>query len=297
MTTPLFTGCAAALVTPFHQNGALDESALLRLLDMQLEANMDAIVLLGTTGEPSTLSFSERERILTLSMRHISGRFPVIVGTGSNNTQTAIQYARQAADLGADGQLTVTPYYNKATQDGLVKHYEAILESSPLPMILYNVPSRTGMGITPATLRRLTEHPLIAGLKEASGSLPLFSEFQEEAGEDFAIYSGNDDLILPLMAQGAIGAISVVANLLPLQTHAITTACLNGCPVEARCAQNTLLPLIRALFSQVNPIPIKAALSAMGLIEDSLRLPLSPMEEPHRSQLISVMKALHLLTQ
>ena len=295
MIPPLFTGCAAALVTPFTQTGSIDEPALLKLIDMQLEAGMDAIVLLGTTGEPSTLSPEERKHILTLSIRHIDGKIPVIVGTGSNNTKTAVYYAQQAYMLGADGQLCVTPYYNKTTQEGLIRHFCMIMDASPLPMIVYNVPTRTGMSMEASTLRSLCAHPMLAGIKEASGSLPLAAEIQELMGPSFAVYAGNDDLILPLMAQGAVGAISVVANILPLQTRAITTACLNGCYLEAQEAQAALMPMIRALFSQVSPIPIKAALAELGWIEDSLRLPLVPMEEPYRAKLKAVMQAMHML--
>lgn len=296
MSIPLFTGCAAALITPFTQDGALDESALLRLISMQVEAGMDALVLLGTTGEPCTLTMAERERIIALGVK-AAGNIPVIVGTGSNNTRLAIEYAHQAKDLGASGQLSVTPYYNKTTQDGLVRHFTSIADSCDLPMILYNVPGRTGLHISVSAAMELSTHPGIVGFKEASGDLAYSADLLAVTGQTLPLYAGNDDLILPLMAQGAVGAISVVANLLPMQTRAITNACLCGCCEQAKAAQQALLPLIRALFSQVSPIPIKAALAAAGLINETLRLPLTPMEEPHRSQLMQILKEMQLIAE
>lgn len=295
MTAPLFIGCAAALVTPFHRDSSVDTEALVRLIDMQLLAGMDAIVLLGTTGEASTLSMQEREQIITLGVQTVNKAMPVIVGTGSNDTRRAIEYARQAKALGADGQLSVTPYYNKATQRGLIRHFSAIAESCDLPMLLYNVPSRTGVGISAETARTLCAHPGIVGIKEASGDLSLTADILKKTEGALPVYAGNDDIILPMMAQGAMGAISVVANMLPAQTRTITNACLGGCYDQAQSAQRALLPLIRLLFTQVNPIPVKAALSAMGLIEEELRLPLTPMEEPHRSRLISLLREMCLI--
>ena len=294
MKSPLFFGCATALVTPFHADGALDEEALLRLITLQRAANMDALVLLGTTGEPSTLTFKERERIIQLGVS-AAGSMPIIVGTGSNNTRLAIEYAQQAKALGAAGQLCVTPYYNKATQEGLIRHFTLIADSCDLPMILYNVPSRTGMSIQSETMLKLSVHPRIVGMKEASGDLSLSAKMLETTQGQFPLYAGNDDLILPLMAQGAKGAISVVSNILPAQTRELTTACLKGELDIAQATQQALLPLIRALFTQVNPIPVKAALAAAGLIEDSLRLPLTPMEEPHRGKLMEILKAMNIL--
>lgn len=283
--SPIFTGCATALVTPFLPDGSLDTDALRRLILLQLDAGIDALVLLGTTGEPCTLGMDERERVITIGLETVDGRIPVLIGTGSNDTRRAIEYARQARKLGAQGQLSVTPYYNKTTQAGLIRHYSAILDSCDLPMILYNVPSRTGMSIKPDTLAQLAVHPHVAGLKEASGDLSLAADFLSCTHGDLPIYSGNDDLIVPLMALGACGVISVCSNVLPLQTRLITCACENGCFDEANDAQQALLPLMRALFSQVNPIPVKAALAMMGLIHDVVRLPLVPMEEPERGRL------------
>ena len=282
--SPLFTGCAAALVTPFLADGSLDEPALRRLIAMQREAHMDALVLLGTTGEPCALSMEERTRVIEIGLEEAGG-MPVIVGTGSNDTRHAIQYAHQAKTLGAAGQLCVTPYYNKTTQHGLIRHYTAILEESALPMILYHVPARTGMGIAVETCAALSEHPLVAGLKDAGGDLSYTADVLHATHGALPLYCGNDDLIAPMMATGAVGAISVVANVMPAQTAAITRAALSGCMAQAAGAQQALLPLIRALFSQVSPIPVKAALSMLGLCEDVLRMPLTPLEEPHRERL------------
>lgn len=281
--SPLFTGCATALVTPFLPDGSLDEAALRRLIKRQKASGMDALVLLGTTGEPCTLTMRERERVIEIGLDE-AGSMPVIVGTGANDTRKAIEYARQARDLGATGQLSVTPYYNKATQTGLLRHYETILEHCPLPLILYNVPSRTGVSIRLETAVKLSRHPLIAGLKEASGDFSLTADLLAQPGM-MPVYCGNDDLIWPMMAMGAIGAISVVSNVAPQQALTITRAALAGRAGVAAAAQRELLPLIRALFTQVNPIPVKAALSMLGLCGDVLRLPLTPMEEPGRETL------------
>lgn len=285
MSAPLFTGCATALVTPFTREGSPDEPALRRLIALQADAGVDALVLLGTTGEPCTLTTEERARVIAVGLEAANGRLPVLVGTGANDTRRAIDHAKQAFALGAQGQLCVTPYYNKATQEGLVRHFFAIADAYPLPMIVYNVPGRTGMSMTPETCAQLCAHPGIVGLKEASGDVVLAARMLEATEGRLPLYCGNDDLILPLMALGAVGTVSVVSNVLPAQTRALTTACLSGCLEQARDAQLALLPIIRALFSQVSPIPVKAALSMLGLCEDVLRLPLTPMEEPQRGKL------------
>lgn len=281
----LFSGCATALITPFLPDGTIDEQALRRLIDHQCSAGIDALVLLGTTGEPCSLNMDEREKVIRIALSCVQDRVPVIVGTGANDTKIAMAYARQAKELGAHGQLCVTPYYNKTTQSGLIRHFEAILDSSNLPMIVYSVPSRTGMHIAPDTAAQLALHPMIAGIKEASGDAATVMDILYQTHGELSVYCGNDDLITPLMACGAKGAISVVSNLLPLQTRAVTSACLAGCFSEAQQAQLSLLPLIRLLFAQVSPIPVKAALSMAGMIHDVLRLPLTPLEEPYRSSL------------
>lgn len=293
--SPLFTGCATALVTPFLPDGSVDLPALKRLIVRQMNSGIDALVLLGTTGEPSTISTEERETIIRTGVELSDGRIPVIIGTGSSDTRKAIEYARQAKRLRADGQLCVTPYYNKTTQQGLVRHFSSILDACALPMILYNVPSRTGMSLSVQTAAALAKHPNTAGIKEASGSVSYAAEILQATGERLPLYCGNDDAITALMALGASGAISVCSNVVPLQTRALTHACLNGCFDEAKDIQLALLPLIKLLFSQVNPIPVKAALDMMGFIQDVLRLPLTPMEEPQRSELKALLENWHLL--
>ncbi|MBQ6859654.1 MAG: 4-hydroxy-tetrahydrodipicolinate synthase [Clostridia bacterium] len=293
--SPLFTGCAAALITPFLPDGRLDEQALRKLIQRQIAAGMNALVLLGTTGEPCSLSMEERGRVIQIGLDEAKGRLPVIIGTGSNQTPTAIAYAKQAHALGAQGQLCVTPYYNKTTQQGLVQHYTAILESCDLPMLLYSVPSRTGMRIEPETAAQLMTLPGVCGLKEAGSDMALTENILLATGGNLPIYCGNDDMIVPLMALGAVGAISVCANIVPAQTKAITHAMLAGCLAEAKDAQLALLPLIRALFSQVSPIPAKSALHMLGHIHDALRLPLTPLTEPYRSQLRDLLASMGLL--
>ena len=295
VSSPLFSGCAAALVTPFLPDGTLDEAALCNLIHMQLDAGADALVLLGTTGEASTLSMEERARVIRLGIDTVAGRIPVIIGTGSNNTQLAMAFARQAMSLKADAQLSVTPYYNKATQNGAILHYLSILESAPLPMILYHVPGRTGMHLSTETVLKLSRHPLIAGIKEASGDLSYAADLIEKTEGRFPLYCGNDDVIVPYMSLGAVGAISVASNLLPEKLKVLTHACLSGDFECARALQLSLLPLMRALFTQVNPIPVKAALSMMQLAGETLRLPLTPMEEPYRTRLLCLLKKENLI--
>jgi len=293
--SPLFRGCATALVTPFLPDGNLDLPGLKRLILRQIHAGIDALVLLGTTGEPSTLNMAEREMIIRTGIESVSGRIPVIVGTGSNDTRKAIDYALQAKRLGAQGQLCVTPYYNKATQHGLIRHFNAILDACELPMICYNVPGRTGVSMSVQAVSALAKHPLVAGLKEASGSISFSAELLQAIGGELPLYCGNDDAVTAMMSMGAVGAISVCSNIAPMQMRALTNACLHGCFDEARNIQLTLLPVMNLLFAQVNPIPVKAALEMMGLAHDVLRLPLTPMEEPYRSTLRAKMKDIRLV--
>lgn len=297
LSSPLFTGCATALVTPFLSGGMLDEDALRRLIHIQIHAGIDALVLLGTTGEPSTLTMDERDRIIRIGVEMCKGKLPLIIGTGSNDTKKAIEYAKQAKMLGADGQLCVTPYYNKTTQNGLIRHFSAIMDCCALPLILYNVPGRTGMSISPKTVAELAVHPQLVGIKEASGDTAPTLEIIERTGGTLPVYSGNDDMIVPLMALGAKGVISVSANVAPADTRAIANACLCGNYTQAGKMQAALSPLIRALFSQVNPIPVKAALSMLGIIHDELRLPLIPLEEPYRGNLKRILQALELIPE
>lgn len=292
--SPIFTGCATALVTPFTHEDTIDIPALRHLIQRQIESGIDAIVLLGTTGEPSTLTMLEREQIIQVGIESAEGRIPVIIGTGSNDTQKAIEYARQAYTLGAQGQLSVTPYYNKTTQNGLIRHYHTIMDSTPLPLILYHVPGRTGMQMTADTIMHIQQHPNAAGIKDASGQIAFTAEIIEKTHGKLPVYSGNDDMIVPIMSLGGKGVISVCSNIVPMQTKAILSACLHGCYEEAVHAQIALLPLIRLLFSQVNPIPVKASLNMMGLIEDRLRLPLTPMEGDDRKKLLNLLQGMNL---
>lgn len=288
----LFTGCATALVTPFLPGGTLDETALRHLIEIQIDAGIDALILLGTTGEPCTLSMQERETIIRIGLETVQGRVPVIVGTGSNNTQQTIEYAIQARQLGAQGQLTVTPYYNKTTQTGLLRHYDAILTACPLPMILYHVPSRTGMSFEASTASALSKNHPIAGFKDASGNLRFTTELIEQTAGTLPIYCGNDDLIASMMALGACGAISVCSNLFPKALTELTHLCQTGYGEKAQAIQDSLLPLLHALSCQVNPIPVKAALSMLDMIHDELRLPLVPLEEPYRQNLLHILNSM-----
>ena len=293
---PLFTGCGTALITPF-KNGEVDYEALDRLVEDQIAHGVSALIAAGTTGEPSTMTWEEHLSVIRRVVEKADHRVPVIAGTGSNATREAVYAAKHAKEFGADAQLVVTPYYNKTSQQGLIAHYNAIADAATLPVIVYNVPSRTGMSMNPDTLAQLAVHPNVAGLKEASGDLSLAADFIQRTHGELPLYCGNDDLIVPLMALGVAGAISVCSNILPLQTRLITFACRNGCFDEASDAQQALLPLMRALFAQVNPIPVKAALAMMGLIHDVVRLPLVPMDEPQRSRLQRVLEDCSLIAR
>ena len=270
---PLFHGCATALYTPFKK-GAVDYPALEKLLDFQLSHGIDALVACGTTGEPSTLTYEEWEQVLSFTVRFAHGRVPVIAGTGGNNTAQVIQLAQRARELGADAQLCVTPYYNKTTQEGLIAHYTAIARDGSLPVIIYNVPSRTGLNVLPATLAVLAKEENIIAMKEASANVIQIMDMMRLCGDDIDFYSGSDELTAPLMAIGAQGTISVLSNIAPAVMHDMT----HGSVSESAALNKRMLPLINALFSQVSPIPIKAAAAMMGLCENELRLPLVPME-------------------
>ena len=292
-TKALFTGAATALITPMTENG-VDWAALDRLVDFQLENGIPAIVACGTTGEATTLSDAEQLDVIERVARRVAGRCCIIAGSGSNDTAHAIELTKEACARGADGVLVVTPYYNKTTQSGLVAHFTAIADASAKPLILYNVPGRTGMTIAPSTYAALADHPMIAGIKEASGNMSAAAEILRLVGDKLAVYSGEDALITPMLSIGGAGVISVVSNVLPKETNAICTRFFEGDVKGSAEMQLRLLPLINALFSQTNPIPVKAALSRMGYCEDRLRLPLIPMEEPFRAKLFAEMAALGL---
>lgn len=286
---PIFRGAATALITPLDERG-IDFDRLGRLIDWQIDEGIDALVICGTTGEASTLTDKEHRNAIAYAVERTNGRVPVIAGTGSNDTAYAIELTRFACEAGADACLVVTPYYNKATQNGLVAMYSAIADASTKPLILYNVPSRTGTAIQPATYVKLAQHPNIAAVKEANGNISAIVETKALAGDQLDIYSGNDDEIVPILSMGGLGVISVLSNLLPKETSRLCHKFFEGDVAGAAAMQCQYLKLIRALFSEVNPIPVKAAMAAMGFCEDYLRLPLTPMEDAHRQVLLDEMR-------
>lgn len=290
----LFQGTCPALVTPFRQ-GKVDEEALYALTDWQIREGVSAVVACGTTGEASTLSEAEWLKVSRIVIEAAKRRVPVIVGTGGNNTAEVIHKAGLAKGLGADAQMCVTPYYNKTTQRGLVAHYQAIAESSDLPIVLYNVPGRTALSIAPTTLSQLADLPQIIGIKEATADLALAADMMRLCEDRMAFYTGSDEVIMPFMALGGQGVISVVSNIAPRQTSQLTGLMLRGEVHAAAQAQKELMPLIRLLFTEVNPIPVKAGLALMGQCEDSPRLPLVPLSEGNRSLLRDEMTRLGLL--
>ncbi|MGM9599414.1 MAG: 4-hydroxy-tetrahydrodipicolinate synthase [Faecousia sp.] len=290
MQKPIFVGAATAIVTPLTADG-IDYDNFGRLIDWQIDSGIAAIVVAGTTGEGSTLTDEEHRDAIAFAVKKVAGRIPVIAGTGSNDCAYAIDLTRFACAAGADAMLVVTPYYNKATQKGLIKSFTAIADASTKPIILYNVPSRTGCNLQPKTCAVLAEHPRIAAIKEASGDLSQIAELARLVEGKMDIYSGNDDQIVPILSLGGKGVISVLSNLLPAETQAICDRFLAGDVAGSRQLQLQYLPLIHALFSEVNPIPVKAAVAHMGFGENYLRLPLTPMEPQNEAVLLQEMRA------
>ena len=288
MTDSIFRGIATALITPFR-NGEVDYDTFGRLIDWQIENGIDALVICGTTGEGSTLSDEEHKACIRFAVERAAGRTVIIAGTGSNDTNYAINLTKYSCDVGADAMLVVTPYYNKATQRGLVESFYAIADASTKPMIVYNVPSRTGCNIQPQTYLKLAEHENIRGIKEANGDISSVVETQSLLRGKLDLYSGNDDQLVPILAMGGAGCISVLSNLMPRQTREICDRFWDGDIAGAAKLQCDYLPLINALFSEVNPIPVKAAMAAMGFGENSLRLPLTCMEQAHAEVLLRLM--------
>ncbi len=295
MKQPIFTGSGTAIVTPFT-NDSVDYPALGRLLDFQLEGGADAIIVCGTTGEAVTMSYVERMRAIETVVRHVDGRVPVIAGTGSNSTENAITLSKDAVLAGVDGLLVVTPFYNKATQRGLIRHYTAVADAVTRPVILYHVPSRTGVRCTAETYAALAKHPNIAGVKEAGGDLALVQKTRELCPEDFYIWSGNDDETAPIMLFGGKGVISVAANVMPREMHELTAACLRGDFTAAGRMQLQLRKLCEALFWEVNPIPVKTALAMMGYCQEVFRSPMCEMEPENRERLRTVLAEYGLIT-
>ncbi|HEV2387031.1 MAG TPA: 4-hydroxy-tetrahydrodipicolinate synthase [Candidatus Acidoferrales bacterium] len=288
-------GCGTALVTPFRRDGSVDREALERLVDFQLQAGVDFLVPCGTTGETPTLEPGEYAAVIRTVVERTAGRAPVVAGAGGNNTQHVIEQARRARELGADAILSVAPYYNRPTQEGLYQHFRAIAEAAELPVVLYNVPSRTGSNLEPGTVARLAEVPRIAGIKEASGNLEQQMELLRVAPRGFRVLSGDDSWTFALMSLGAVGVISVVSNEAPARVARLAHLLLEGRNDEARKLHFELLPLFRANFYETNPIPVKAAMAMMGLIEEVYRLPMVPMRPENRARLEQVLLAQGLL--
>ena len=287
----IFTGCGTALITPF-KNDEIDYPALDNLVESQIEAGIDALIAAGTTGEPATMTWEEHLSVIRRVVDVAHGRVPVIAGTGSNCTREAVEAARMSKEFGADAQLVVTPYYNKTSQEGLVAHYHAIADAATLPVIVYNVPARTGINMGPEALAAICKHPNIIGVKEASSDVGQSLEKMRQVGSLADFYCGNDDIAVPMLACGYKGLISVVSNVAPKETVHMVHGAIDGNNTEAAAYQLKLLPLINALFCETSPIPCKAAMAALGLCEDELRLPLVPMQQRNRPKLYQAMKDL-----
>ena len=294
MKKTIFKGMASALITPMNEKG-VDYETFGRFIDFQIENGINALVAVGTTGENATLEPEEQKEVIRFAVERAAGRVPVIAGTGTNNTEHVLANTRAACEVGADAVLVVTPYYNKATQNGLIKHFTTVADASTVPVILYNVPGRTGCNLLPKTVAKLAEHPNIVAIKEATGNMSQMVELMALCGDKIDIYSGEDALTVPFISMGAVGTISVLSNVVPKLAVEMTDKALAGDFAGAAALQCKMLPLINALFSEVNPIPAKAAVSAMGFGEDYLRLPLTPMEDATRAVLYTEMRKLGAL--
>ena len=290
----IFTGAGVALITPF-KDGKIDYKALEDIIEQQISGGTDAIIACGTTAEAATLSDIEHKELISFCIEKVGGRVPVIAGTGSNYTDYAIELTRFAKSEGADGVLLVTPYYNKASQKSLVKHFLSIADCADIPNVLYNVPSRTGLNISLSAYQQLAEHPNVVATKEASGNLSAIMQLIEACGDRLDVYSGNDDQIVPLMSVGAIGVISVLSNVMPRETHQMARFCLDGNFKEAAKLQLKLLPLINGLFMQVNPIPVKTAMAKMGFCTPEMRMPLCEMDDEDNEKLYAYMREANLI--
>ena len=290
MKNPVFTGAGVAIITPMYEDGSINFDELGRIIEDQIARHTDAIIICGTTGECSTMTDEEQLAAIKFAVDTVNHRVPVIAGAGSNDTDHGCALAAKSAACGADALLMVTPYYNKTSQAGLVAHFTAMAEAGGIPVILYNVPSRTGLNIAPETALELSKHPLINGIKEASGNISQVAKVAALCGDALNIYSGNDDQVVPLLALGGKGVISVVSNVAPELVHNCCQAFFDGDTAKACALQLEMLPLEEALFCEVNPIPAKAAISAMGYGKEFIRLPLTPMEEGNRAKLLAEMR-------
>lgn len=286
---PIFKGAATALITPF-KDGDVDYRSLEGLIEFQIAGGIDALVICGTTGEPATLDDNEHKRVVEFALEKVNGRVPVIAGTGSNNTQYAVELSRFAEKAGADGLLLVTPYYNKCSQKGIVSHFNTVADSVNIPCIVYNVPGRTGFCISVDSYKQIAKHQNIVATKEASGNLLLMMEVLEACGNDIDMYSGDDQQIVPLMSMGAIGVISVFSNVMPKAAHDMAKACLDGDFKTAAEMQLKYLRLMNGLFMQVNPIPVKTAVAKMGYCNNEFRMPLCPMDASDDEKLFALMR-------
>ncbi len=291
MKKTIFKGMATALVTPMTPDG-VDWEAFGKLIDFQIESGINALVAVGTTGENATLEPWEQKEVIRFTVERAAGRIPVIAGTGTNNTEHVLANTKAACEVGADAILVVTPYYNKATQKGLIQHFTAVADASTVPVILYNVPGRTGVNLLPKTVAELAKHPNIVAIKEATGNMAQMVELMSLCGDDIDVYSGEDALTVPMMAMGAAGTISVLSNVIPRESVEMTDACIAGDFRKAARLQCRYLGLINALFCEVNPIPAKAAVAALGIGREYLRLPLTPMEDANRQRLLGEMRKL-----
>lgn len=294
MKNTVYKGFATAMITPMTSTG-VDYDTLARFIDFQLEEGINALVAVGTTGESATLTPEERKEVIRFTIKRVNGRVPVIAGVGTNNTEHVLDFAKSACDNGADALLVVTPYYNKATQGGLIKHYSMVADASSAPVIMYNVPSRTGCNLLPDTVAKLADHPNIAGIKEASGNMAQVVDIAAKCGDKLDIYSGEDGMTVPMMSVGAVGAISVLSNIVPRLSVEMTDRFFAGDVKGAGEIQLRVLPLVHALFSEVNPIPAKAAVAAMGFGEEYVRMPLTLLEDHNRANLFAQMRKLGVL--
>ncbi|MCF6413287.1 4-hydroxy-tetrahydrodipicolinate synthase [Collinsella tanakaei] len=288
-------GSIVALITPFNADGSVDYDSLEKLIEFHIDAGTDALLPLGTTGESSTMTHEEDNDVVRFVVEHAAGRIPVIAGSGSNCTQTMLEKSLMYQQLGADGLLLITPYYNKSNEEGIYQHFKSVADAVDIPCIMYNVPGRTGCSISVRNVERLAEHPNIMGIKEASGSIAYASDIAHCLGPDFKMFSGNDDMVVPLMSLGASGVISVWANIQPTLVHEMARAFLTGDVARARRIQLEGLPLVHALFSEVNPIPVKEACAQLGMCKANYRLPLVPMTDANRARLVEAMKGAGLL--
>lgn len=287
-------GSIVALVTPFHEDGSVNFEALEELLNWHVENKTDGILVLGTTGESSTMTHEEDDAVVEFTMKVVNKRIPVIVGSGSNCTETAVEKSVKYAEMGADALLVISPYYNKANAQGMIRHFTAVADAVNCPIILYNVPGRTGCSISKEAVAQLCKHPNICGIKEASGNISYAADIARYVNEDFVMYSGNDDMIVPMLSLGASGVISVVANCLPKETHDMVHEYLNGNHQASLDLQLKYLDFIHALFIEVNPIPVKEALNLMGKNAGGYRLPLCEMSEANQAKLKATMEAIGL---